>query len=48
VIGRVVEGLDLADDISTRPLDVPPGMKSLDFAPKDPVSIRALNLECRQ
>jgi cyclophilin family peptidyl-prolyl cis-trans isomerase len=48
VIGRIVEGLELSDNISTRPLDVPPGVRSLDYAPKDPIVIRSLRLECRK
>jgi len=48
VIGRVVEGLDLADAISTRPLAVPAGMRSLDYAPRDPVAIESVRLDCRE
>jgi cyclophilin family peptidyl-prolyl cis-trans isomerase len=47
VVGRVVQGLDLADEISTRPLAVPEGMRSLDWAPREPVAIRDVRLECR-
>lgn len=47
VIGRLVSGLDLADQISIRPLSVPPGMKSLDYAPRDPVVIHSLQIQCR-
>lgn len=48
VIGRVVGGLDLADDISIRPLAVPAGMRSIDHAPRDPVVIESLRLDCRE
>jgi cyclophilin family peptidyl-prolyl cis-trans isomerase len=48
VIGRVVSGLDLADQISIRPLAVSPGMRSLDFKPKDPVVVGSVQLQCRE
>jgi hypothetical protein len=48
VIGRVVSGLDLADAISIRPLDVPPGMRSLDFKPKDALVVGSVQLQCRE
>jgi hypothetical protein len=48
VIGRVTSGLELADDISIRALAVPPGMRSLDFKPKDPVAVGSVQLLCRE
>lgn len=48
VIGRVIGGLSLADEISIRPLAVPPGMRSLDFKPKDPVAVGSVQLLCRE
>jgi cyclophilin family peptidyl-prolyl cis-trans isomerase len=48
VIGQVVERLDLADEISIRPLDVPPGFRSYDFRPLNPVVIETVRFECRQ
>jgi cyclophilin family peptidyl-prolyl cis-trans isomerase len=48
VIGRVIEGLELADAISIRPLDAPPGTRSLDYAPRDPVVIVSVRVVCRE
>ena len=48
VIGRLIEGFELADDISIRPLDVPPGQRSFDNRPKNPVVIHTIRLECHQ
>lgn len=46
VIGKITEGLELADDISIRPLDVEPGFRSYDNAPRNPVVIESVRLKC--
>ena len=46
VIGQVVSGFPLADSISIRPLDVPEGMKSLDFKPRSPMVVRSVQVVC--
>lgn len=46
VIGKVTQGLELADDLSVRPLDVQPGFRSYDNSPRDPVVIESVHLKC--
>lgn len=47
VIGQVVEGLALAEDISLRPLTTPTHVKPTGFIPAEPVVIESARLECR-
>ncbi|NJL27972.1 MAG: hypothetical protein HC897_08760 [Thermoanaerobaculia bacterium] len=45
VIGRVVEGMEIADSISARPL-IPPSRASNQFTPVEPVVIETLRFTC--
>jgi len=47
VIGEVVKGLELADDISIQPLRDPPHERSRTYIPYEPVVIRSARIECR-
>ena len=47
VIGQVVSGLELADDISVAPLVQPRNIKPLDYTPLQPVTIESARLSCR-
>lgn len=48
VVGQVVEGLELAEDISLRPLITPSEIKPRDFTPAKPVVIESARIECRE
>ena len=48
VIGQVVEGLELAEDISLRPLTTPSYIKPRVFTPANPVVIETIRVECRE
>jgi cyclophilin family peptidyl-prolyl cis-trans isomerase len=47
VIGQVVDGLDLIDAISTRPLLGPPGWRNRAQTPRDAVTIESANIVCQ-
>lgn len=47
VVGRVVEGLELAREISVRPLFGPQGWRDRSYTPRDPVRIITAGVECR-
>lgn len=46
VIGEVIQGIDLAERISSAPLDIPPNTKRTGWRPKDPVVIDAVSRTC--
>jgi cyclophilin family peptidyl-prolyl cis-trans isomerase len=46
VVGRVVEGLDIADQISIEPLVLPRSVKQKYFRPLNPVVIRSAEFTC--
>lgn len=46
VVGEVVQGLNLADRISTAPLDRPTYVRSRTYKPRDPVVIESVRMEC--
>lgn len=47
VIGEVVNGLEIADDISIQPLRDPPHERSKTYKPFEPVVIRSARVDCR-
>jgi hypothetical protein len=47
VIGRVTEGLEVAQAISTRALKKPPYAQRKQFLPENPIAIEATELVCR-
>lgn len=47
VIGEVVKGLEIADDISIQPLRDPPHERSRTYKPFEPVVIRSARVDCR-
>lgn len=47
VIGEVVNGLEIADDISVQPLRDPPHERSRTYKPYEPVVIRSARIDCR-
>ncbi len=47
IVGRVVDGLSVAEEISLQPLSGPPGWKNSDYSPRDPVIITRSELICR-